>query len=63
LSNEIYSRTNSGILEGEVVGDPNAEVHELSKIEGKIGSLTFLSNPKYNAFIYIENTITIVNEL
>ncbi len=54
----------AGILEGEVVGNPNAEVHELSKIEeGKKGSLTFLSNPKYNGFIYkTEATITIVNK-
>jgi UDP-3-O-[3-hydroxymyristoyl] glucosamine N-acyltransferase len=53
----------AGILEGEVIGNPNAEVHELSKIEeGKDGSLTFLSNPKYNSFIYTtEATITIVN--
>ncbi|PRZ19847.1 UDP-3-O-(3-hydroxymyristoyl)glucosamine N-acyltransferase [Flavobacterium granuli] len=54
----------AGILEGEVVGNPNAEVHELSKIEeGKKGSLTFLSNPKYNNYIYsTEATITIVNK-
>jgi UDP-3-O-[3-hydroxymyristoyl] glucosamine N-acyltransferase len=54
----------AGILEGEVVGNPNAEVHGLSKIEeGKKGSLTFLSNPKYNGFIYkTEATITIVNK-
>jgi UDP-3-O-[3-hydroxymyristoyl] glucosamine N-acyltransferase len=33
----------AGILEGEVVGNPNAEVHVLSKIEeGKEGSLTFI---------------------
>jgi UDP-3-O-[3-hydroxymyristoyl] glucosamine N-acyltransferase len=54
----------AGILEGEVVGNPNAEVFELSKIEeGKDGSLTFLANPKYNNFIYTtEATITIVNK-
>jgi UDP-3-O-[3-hydroxymyristoyl] glucosamine N-acyltransferase len=54
----------AGILEGEVVGNPNAEVHELSKIEeGKKGSLTFLSNPKYNNYIYTTKaTITIVNK-
>lgn len=53
----------AGILEGEVVGNPKAEVNQLSKIEeGKDGSLTFLSNPKYNHFIYTtEATITIVN--
>jgi UDP-3-O-[3-hydroxymyristoyl] glucosamine N-acyltransferase len=54
----------AGILEGEVFGNPNAEVHELSKIEeGKEGSLTFLSNPKYNNYIYsTQATITIVNK-
>lgn len=54
----------AGILEGEVVGDLNAEVNQLSKIEeGKKGSLTFLSNPKYNSYIYTtEATITIVNK-
>lgn len=53
----------AGILEGEVVGDPNAEVFKLSKIEeGTEGSLTFLSNPKYQHFIYsTQATITIVN--
>jgi UDP-3-O-[3-hydroxymyristoyl] glucosamine N-acyltransferase len=53
----------AGILEGEVVGDPNAEVYKLSKIEeGTEGSLTFLANSKYNNFIYTtQATITIVN--
>ncbi len=53
----------AGILEGEVVGNPNAEVFKLSKIEeGTEGSLTFLANPKYVNFIYsTAATITIVN--
>jgi UDP-3-O-[3-hydroxymyristoyl] glucosamine N-acyltransferase len=53
----------AGILEGEVVGNPNAEVSKLSKIEeGVEGSLTFLSNPKYNNYLYTTKaTITIVN--
>ena len=53
----------AGILEGEVVGNPNAEVYKLSKIEeGTEGSLTFLANPKYTNFIYsTKATITIVN--
>ncbi len=53
----------AGILDGEVVGNPNAEVYKLSKIEeGSIGSLTFLSNPKYQNYIYsTQATITIVN--
>ncbi|MGH2666150.1 UDP-3-O-(3-hydroxymyristoyl)glucosamine N-acyltransferase [Flavobacterium sp.] len=54
----------AGILEGEVVGNPNAEVSRLSKIEeGTEGSLTFLANPKYVNFIYdTKATITIVNQ-
>ncbi|NBU80820.1 MAG: UDP-3-O-(3-hydroxymyristoyl)glucosamine N-acyltransferase [Flavobacteriaceae bacterium] len=51
------------ILEGEVVGNPDAEVFKLAKIEeGTKGSLTFLANQKYVNFIYTtEATITIVN--
>nr|WP_314864862.1 UDP-3-O-(3-hydroxymyristoyl)glucosamine N-acyltransferase [uncultured Flavobacterium sp.] len=51
------------ILEGEVVGNPNAEVFKLSKIEeGQEGALTFLSNPKYQSFIYTTKaSVTIVN--
>ncbi len=53
----------SEILEGEVVGNPNAEVFKLSKIEeGSQGSLSFLSNPKYSNYIYTTNaSIVIVN--
>ena len=54
----------AGILEGEVVGNPHAEVSTLSKIEeGTVGSLTFLSNPKYLSFIYsTQASVTIVNK-
>ncbi len=53
----------ANLIDGEIVGDENAEVFTLSKIEeGKRGSLTFLSNPKYTPFIYsTDATITIVN--
>ena len=53
----------AGILEGEVIGNPDALVFKLSKIEeGTEGSLTFLANPKYANFIYTtQATITIVN--
>ncbi len=44
----------AGILEGEVVGNPDAEVFKLSKIEeGTEGSLTFLANPKYTNYIFM----------
>ncbi len=54
----------AGILNGEVVGNPNAEVSKLAKIEEGIpGSLTFLSNPKYQNYIYTtQATVTIVNK-
>lgn len=54
----------AGILEGDVVGNPDAEVSKLSKIEeGFEGSLTFLANPKYTPFIYsTKASVTIVNK-
>lgn len=53
----------AGVLEGEVFGNPKAEVYKLSKIEeGSEGSITFLANPKYLPYIYTtQATITIVN--
>jgi UDP-3-O-[3-hydroxymyristoyl] glucosamine N-acyltransferase len=54
----------AGILEGDIVGDPDVEVSKLSKIEeGTKGSLTFLANPKYKPYIYsTQASITIVNK-
>ena len=54
----------ASILEGVVDGNPNVEVSSLSKIEeGKEGTLSFLSNPKYTPFIYKTNaSIVIVNQ-
>ena len=51
------------ILEGEIEGNPEAEVSRLSKIEEGInGSLTFLSNPKYNSYLYTTKaSVAIVN--
>ncbi|MEP1488746.1 MAG: UDP-3-O-(3-hydroxymyristoyl)glucosamine N-acyltransferase [Algibacter sp.] len=54
----------AGILEGDIVGNPDIEVSTLSKIEeGSEGSLTFLANPKYTSHIYsTKASITIVNK-
>ncbi len=51
------------ILHGEVVGDPNVTVTGLAKIEeGTVGTLSFLSNPKYEEHIYTTGaSICIVN--
>lgn len=53
----------AGILEGDIVGNPDVEVSKLAKIEeGTKGSLTFLANPKYTSYIYsTKSSITIVN--
>jgi UDP-3-O-[3-hydroxymyristoyl] glucosamine N-acyltransferase len=61
---KITAEQIAGILEGEVRGNPKAEVSKLSKIEEGIeGSLTFLANPKYVNYIYeTKATITIVNK-
>jgi UDP-3-O-[3-hydroxymyristoyl] glucosamine N-acyltransferase len=52
------------VLSGKVEGDEQAIVSQLSKIEeGGKESLTFLSNPKYEAFLYKSKaTVCIVNE-
>lgn len=52
------------VLEGEIVGDPNIIVSSLSKIEeGKEGTISFLSNPKYQHYIYkTDASIVIVNK-
>jgi UDP-3-O-[3-hydroxymyristoyl] glucosamine N-acyltransferase len=54
----------AGILEGDIVGNPEVEVSKLAKIEeGTKGSLTFLANPKYTQYIYnTKSSIIIVNK-
>lgn len=51
------------VLHGEIIGDPTIQVNDFSKIEeGKLGTLTFLSNPKYEHFIYeTQASIVLVN--
>ena len=50
-------------LKGEVEGNPEASVNDISKIEeGKPGTLSFLANPKYEKYIYdTQSSIVIVN--
>ncbi len=51
----------SEILNGEVFGNPQEEVSKLSKIEeGEKGSLTFLSNPKYNSWLYVTDASVVI---
>lgn len=52
------------VLNGNIVGDSTVEVFKLAKIEeGEEGSITFLSNSKYNHFLYTTKaSIVIVNK-
>lgn len=54
----------SEFISGTIEGDEYAKVEELSKIEnGKQGSLCFLSNPKYENYLYTtQASVVIVNK-
>lgn len=54
----------AGLLGGEVVGDENVKVNNLSKIEeGQPKTLSFLANPQYTPYIYTTDaSIVIVNK-
>ena len=61
---EFTAEQIAGMLNGKVEGDSSAVVNSLAKIEeGVLGALSFLSNPKYEDFIYnTKSTICIVNK-
>lgn len=52
------------LLNGSLEGNPDVKVNQLAKIEeAKEGSLSFLANPKYEAFLYTtQASVVIVNE-
>jgi len=54
----------AAFLKGEIEGNPDVEVVNISKIEeGKPGTLSFLSNPKYEKYIYeTQASIVLVNK-
>ena len=61
---EFSAEQIAGILNGEIQGDAQSTVSDLAKIEeGKTGTLSFLSNPKYEEYIYTTgSSICIVNK-
>ena len=61
---EFSAEQIAGILGGIVEGNPQATVNGLAKIEeGLPGALSFLSNPKYEEYIYVTlSSICIVNK-
>lgn len=60
---EFTAKQIATYIGGEIVGDENATVHTFAKIEeGMPGALSFLSNPKYTAYIYdTQSSIVLVN--
>ncbi len=61
---EMTAREIADHLHGEVVGDENAKVSSVAKIEnGKPGSLCFLANPKYEQYLYTcQASIILINK-
>jgi len=60
---EFSAQQLAGYLKGNIIGDPTVTVSNFSKIEeGKPGTLTFLSNPKYTEYIYTtQASIVLIN--
>ena len=52
------------LLQGKIEGDPNAKVNNVAKIEEAVtGCLSFISNPKYEEYLYSSKaSIILVNE-
>jgi UDP-3-O-[3-hydroxymyristoyl] glucosamine N-acyltransferase len=61
---EFTAATIAKFLNGEIEGNPDAKVNTVAKIEeGHEGALSFLSNPKYEQYIYTtRSTIVLVNK-
>lgn len=60
---EFNAQQIAELLKGTIEGDENIKVSSLSKIEeGKQGSISFLSNPKYTSHIYdTDASVVILN--
>ena len=60
---EFTAEMIAGFLGGEIVGNKEAKVHTVSSIEeGRAGSLSYLTNPKYEAYIYTTGaSVVLVN--
>lgn len=54
----------ASFIQGEIVGNENAEVYTFAKIEeGTPGALSFLANPKYAEYIYTTgSSVVLVNK-
>ncbi|MBO5873492.1 MAG: UDP-3-O-(3-hydroxymyristoyl)glucosamine N-acyltransferase, partial [Rikenellaceae bacterium] len=61
---EFTAEMIASFIGGEVVGNKDAKVWSMGKIEeGKEGEISFLSNPKYEKYVYDSGaSIVIVNK-
>jgi len=61
---EFTAQQIADFLGGDIQGNPSVKVSDFSKIEeGKAGTLSFLSNPKYSQYIYdSQASIILVNK-
>lgn len=61
---EFSARQIAELLQGEITGNPDVTVNNVSRIEeGKPGTLSFLANPKYEKYIYdTSSSIVLVND-
>ncbi len=61
---EFNAKMIAGLIGGTIVGDPEAKVNNVAKIEeGKPGCISFLANEKYEQYIYdTESSVILVNE-
>jgi len=61
---EFTAATIAGFLKGEIEGNPDTKVNTVAKIEeGHQGALSFLSNPKYEHYIYTTgSSVVLVNK-
>jgi UDP-3-O-[3-hydroxymyristoyl] glucosamine N-acyltransferase len=51
----------AGLLGGQVQGDGNAKITMLAKIQdARPGQIAFLSNPKYEQFIYTTSASAVI---
>lgn len=58
---EVSALEIASILEGTIVGNPETKVSKLSKIEeGVPGSISFLSNLKYESYLYETNASIVI---
>lgn len=61
---EFTAKVIADYLQGEIEGNPDAVVTNVSRIEeGEEGTLSFLANPKYEKYLYTTNsTIVLINK-